>query len=139
MPALEWGGVFYKGKSHYHAGELFPGGSFQFYSGVNPQGAVRALDAFTGEQKWEYLNPAFHIGGLLSTAGGIVFGSQQDNFFALDAKTGRELWRVATSVSPGQHLSASEVATQGGTVAAVGRISYWWLGDFHRLPLSRCV
>jgi len=26
-----------------------------------------------------------------------VFGSQQDNFFALDAKTGRELWRVATS------------------------------------------
>ena len=49
------------------------------------------------EQKWEYLNPAFHVGGLLSTAGGIVFGSQQDNFFALDAKTGRELWRVATS------------------------------------------
>ncbi len=97
VPALEWGGVFYKGKSHYHAGELFPGGSFQFYSSVNPQGAVRALDAFTGEQKWEYLNPAFHIGGLLSTAGGIVFGSQQDNFFALDAKTGRELWRVATS------------------------------------------
>lgn len=50
----------------------------------------------TGERKWEYRNSAFHVGGLLSTAGGIVFGSQQDNFFALDAKTGRELWRVST-------------------------------------------
>jgi len=97
IPVLERGGVFYKEQSKYHSGDLFLGGSVQDFASAHPQGAVRALNALTGEQKWEYVNPAFHVGGLLSTAGGIVFGSQQDNFFALDAKTGRELWRVSTS------------------------------------------
>jgi alcohol dehydrogenase (cytochrome c) len=97
VPALDWGGLVYRGQSKYRPGELFPGGSAQAFSDVRPQGAVRALDALTGELKWEYVNPAFHMGGLLSTAGGVVFGSQQDNFVALDAKTGRELWRVSTS------------------------------------------
>jgi alcohol dehydrogenase (cytochrome c) len=35
--------------------------------------------------------------GILSTAGGIVFGgTKQGNFFALDDKTGKELWRRST-------------------------------------------
>jgi alcohol dehydrogenase (cytochrome c) len=50
----------------------------------------------TGELKWEYRNPAYNVGGLLSTGGGVVFGSQGQYFFALDANTGRELWRVNT-------------------------------------------
>jgi alcohol dehydrogenase (cytochrome c) len=95
--ALDWGGVFYEGPAEYRVGKEFAGGSFQFFTGVKPQGAVRALNAMTGEQIWEYRNPAYHVGGLLSTAGGVVFGSQMDIFFALDAKTGRELWRVNTS------------------------------------------
>jgi outer membrane protein assembly factor BamB len=33
---------------------------------------------------------------LLSTGGGVVFGSQDQIFFALDAETGHELWRVST-------------------------------------------
>jgi len=32
----------------------------------------------------------------LSTKGGVVFGSAEHFFFALDAKTGRELWRIDT-------------------------------------------
>ncbi len=95
VPALDWGGVFHKEHDDYRAGELFQGGSSEFFN-VQPQGSVRALNAITGEQQWEYRNPAFIIGGLLSTAGGIVFGSQEESFFALDAKTGKELWRVAT-------------------------------------------
>jgi alcohol dehydrogenase (cytochrome c) len=97
VPAIEWGAVFYKGQSDYRPGKLFPSGSIQFSPNDHPQAAVRALNALTGEKVWEYGNPAFHMGGLLSTAGGIVFGSQQDSFFALDAKTGREVWRVSTS------------------------------------------
>lgn len=97
VPSLDRGGVFYEGHTDYRPGELFLGGSFEFVSGVRSQGAVRALDALTGEQRWEYRNPAFHVGGLLSTGGGVLFGSQQDFFFALNAKTGKELWRVHTS------------------------------------------
>lgn len=97
IPALDRGGVFFKSQEGYHKGEFFFGGSFQFFPNVQPEGAVRALNAVTAEQQWEYRNPAFHVGGLLSTAGGVVFGSQQDSFFALDAKTGHELWRVHTN------------------------------------------
>ncbi len=96
VPALDWGGVFFKGPADYHPGDVFPGGSFQFFTGVQPQAAVRALDPTTGEQRWEYRNPAFIISGLLSTGGSVVFGGQEENFFALDARTGRELWRVGT-------------------------------------------
>ena len=89
---------------------MFLGGSFQFSSAVQPQGAVRAINPLTGERVWEYRNPANHVGGLLSTAGGVVFGSQQEFFFALDAKTGKELWRVAT----GGRVVAAPVSYMAG-------------------------
>lgn len=118
VSALERGGMFYRGHAQYHPGELFLGGFFQFFDG-GAEGAVRALNAVTGEQRWEYRRFAFSVGGLLSTAGGVVFGSQQESFFALDAETGRELWRINTGgrtvAAPITFLSAS---TQMVTVAA---------------------
>jgi alcohol dehydrogenase (cytochrome c) len=96
IPVLDWGGIFYSRHAEYHPGELFLGGSFQFFANESSQGAVRALDALSGNVRWEYRNSATNIGGLLSTGGGIVFGSQDQNFFALDAKTGHELWHVGT-------------------------------------------
>jgi alcohol dehydrogenase (cytochrome c) len=59
---------------------------------------VIALDAATGTQKWQYQAPdetglAGGQGGLLSTAGGLVFGSSGGVLFALDAETGHEVWR----------------------------------------------
>lgn len=95
VPVMDWGGVFHKEHTDYHPGELFEGGSFEFFK-VQPPVAVRALNAVTGELQWEYRNLAFLMGGLLSTQGGIVFGSQDESFFALDAGTGSELWRVGT-------------------------------------------
>jgi len=96
VPVLDWGGIFSKAHTEYHPGEVFPGGSFQFFADETAQGAVRALNPMTGDVQWEYRNSATSAGGLLSTGGGVVFGSQDQNFFALDAKTGRELWRVGT-------------------------------------------
>ena len=96
VSAVDRGGVFYKERADYHPGEVFPGGSFEYFENVRPQGAIRALDAMTGEVRWEYHDPAVSVGGLMSTAGGILFGSVGEDFCALDAKTGRELWRVST-------------------------------------------
>jgi alcohol dehydrogenase (cytochrome c) len=96
VAALDQGGVFHEGHTDYHTGELFLGGSFEYYENSRPEGAVRALDAMTGEIKWEYHNFVSDVSGLLSTAGGVVFGSQDGTFLALDANTGREVWRVGT-------------------------------------------
>ena len=54
------------------------------------------MDPLTGETRWEYSNKTVGVGGLLSTKGGLLFGSAGQSFFALDAKTGRELWRLDT-------------------------------------------
>jgi alcohol dehydrogenase (cytochrome c) len=61
-----------------------------------PIRVIRALDAVTGQRKWEYRPPTTRreYSGLLSTEGGLVFGASGGIFFALDADTGREVWRV---------------------------------------------
>ncbi len=60
---------------------------------------LRALDALTGEKKWEYemTGPARMWGGTVSTAGGLVFTADDDgSLIALDARSGEELWHFST-------------------------------------------
>jgi alcohol dehydrogenase (cytochrome c) len=75
---------------------------------------VRALNAATGNKKWEYyppVKPGRRRSGLLATAGGLVFGASGQILFALDATSGRELWRV----SLGGGISAAPISfTVGG-------------------------
>jgi alcohol dehydrogenase (cytochrome c) len=69
---------------------------------------VRALDAATGKMKWERMHEEMRgsggSSGLLSTAGGVVFGSNSGFAYALDAADGKELWRLSlggsTSAAP---------------------------------------
>jgi alcohol dehydrogenase (cytochrome c) len=97
VPLREWGGIFFSRTAEYHPGEIFTGGYSQIFSKPAPVGVVHALDASTGEVRWEYRNNTTStVGGLLSTKGGVVFGSAGQFFFALDASTGRELWRIDT-------------------------------------------
>jgi len=97
VPVLDGGGgIFIARRTAYRPGELFTGGAFQPFTYHPSQGVVRALNPITGEVEWEYRNLATYLGGLLSTGGGLVFGSQDENFFALDAKTGHEMWHVVT-------------------------------------------
>jgi alcohol dehydrogenase (cytochrome c) len=64
-----------------------------------PRTFVRALDAATGARKWELesnAKPSFFTGysGLLATVGGLVFGGSKGDVFAVNSKTGGEVWRV---------------------------------------------
>jgi alcohol dehydrogenase (cytochrome c) len=78
-----------------------PPNGFFFGSGWNETAPathkVLALDAATGRRKWEYSPPSnsvtLNYSGLLSTEGGLVFGASGGVCFALDADTGREVWR----------------------------------------------
>jgi alcohol dehydrogenase (cytochrome c) len=107
VPAREMGSQYFKTKRV----EYVPGG---FYTGMTEQvlreeasGAIRALDLVTGRRMWEFPLPSPPWGGLLATAGGLVFsGSNEGNFFALDASTGKPLWDFQT----GGSVSASPIA-----------------------------
>jgi alcohol dehydrogenase (cytochrome c) len=67
---------------------------------INPvTTVVRALDAATGAKRWEHYSRATKevnvTGGVLATAGGLLFGASDGSLFALDAVTGKELWSVS--------------------------------------------
>jgi len=58
-------------------------------------GAIRAIDPQTGEKKWDFKMVGYTEAGVLSTAGGLVFGGGMDgDFIALDAETGKPLWHM---------------------------------------------
>jgi alcohol dehydrogenase (cytochrome c) len=59
-------------------------------------GALRAIDAMTGERKWELKHPTPSWAGVLSTASGVVFtGTNEGEALAADSRTGKELWRYS--------------------------------------------
>jgi alcohol dehydrogenase (cytochrome c) len=59
-------------------------------------GAVRAFDPKTLEKKWEFKMNDITWGGVLTTASDVLFsGGKEGYFFALDARTGDLLWKVA--------------------------------------------
>jgi alcohol dehydrogenase (cytochrome c) len=66
---------------------------------------VRALDLTTGKLKWEMerIGSTGFGGGLLSTAGGLLFSAELNGeFVAYDSKSGKALWHFYT----GQPISA---------------------------------
>ena len=86
--------------------ETFRPGGFQYRAGgdVNLKDDswkvyVRALDLTTGKLKWESerVGSTSIGGGLLSTAGGLIFsGEVNGQFVALDAKSGKPVWHFNT-------------------------------------------
>jgi alcohol dehydrogenase (cytochrome c) len=89
----EMGAYYFKTEVEYEPGEPFMGGGERALDGDEAQGWIYALDALTGERRWEFrlLSPPWS--GVMATAGGLVFGgSEEGNIFALDADSGAPLW-----------------------------------------------
>ena len=77
-------GSFYLGVN-FDLGKVGPGGHM---------GGVKAWDPVKQEQVWFNKDELPYTGGTLSTAGGLVFhGDIKGWFKALDAKTGKTLWK----------------------------------------------
>jgi alcohol dehydrogenase (cytochrome c) len=93
----ELGSIYYKREAEYKPGTFFAGGGEDQIPDEESAGAIRALDVATGHKRWEFPLRSAPWAGVLATAGGLVFGgSDEGNFFALDARTGRPLWEMQT-------------------------------------------
>ncbi|HTP33223.1 MAG TPA: PQQ-dependent dehydrogenase, methanol/ethanol family [Candidatus Acidoferrales bacterium] len=89
----EEGTVFYRATAEYKAGNYFSAGGMRGIPGVEPTGSIQALDPLTGEKRWEFALHGPPWAGVLSTAGGLVFGgTPEGNVFVLDAASGKPLW-----------------------------------------------
>ena len=64
-------------------------------SGVTKRfGTFTAVDAATGKIRWQHkVNVPLMTGGALATAGGLVFLGEPAHLTALDAESGRVVWR----------------------------------------------
>jgi alcohol dehydrogenase (cytochrome c) len=105
----EMGSVYFKREAKYQPGTFFAGGGERALNGERAAGSIRALEATTGRLRWRFplLEPPWS--GVLSTAGGLVFASSNEgNFYALDAVTGKPLWDFQT----GGPIAANPVSFQ---------------------------
>jgi alcohol dehydrogenase (cytochrome c) len=87
--------VFTRSPQPYRAGHDFLGSVYVPDPGERPSGALKAIDALTGAEKWSFPYFSSPFGGALSTSGEVVFAGDSDgNFIALEANTGRDLWHM---------------------------------------------
>ena len=78
----------------YPGGKLWLGGAFKVIPGEEQWGNVSAVDYNTGKIRWKVKTQQPMIGGIMATAGGLVFTGEGNGLFkAYDSKTGNLLWK----------------------------------------------
>ncbi|MCR9156345.1 MAG: PQQ-dependent methanol/ethanol family dehydrogenase [Rhodobacteraceae bacterium] len=98
VPSNEWGMDIWNEPITYKKGAAYLGSGFTIKPNYEDHiGSLKAIDPDTGEWVWEYKNDAPLWGGVMTTAGGLVFfGTPEGKFMALDDETGEELWSFQT-------------------------------------------
>jgi alcohol dehydrogenase (cytochrome c) len=99
VPSMERGSMFYLGKRAKPTQEgPYLLGSSRPISGELMRTGIKAFRGSDGTVLWEHRNAGRNdvseTGGLLATAGGVLFGADEDRAMALDAATGKELWQL---------------------------------------------
>ncbi len=105
--------------SAYPSGKLWLGGAFKVIPTEEQWGNVTAVDYNTGKIRWQVKTPQPMIGGILATAGGLVFtGEGNGEFKAYDAENGSVLWHFQAGA--GVNAPPSSYAIEGKQYIVVG-------------------
>jgi PQQ-dependent dehydrogenase (methanol/ethanol family) len=74
--------------------KLWLGGAFKTIPTEEQWGQLVAVNLDSGKVMWKHKTPQPLIGGVLATAGDIVFNGEANGWYkAYDARTGKELWK----------------------------------------------
>lgn len=98
VPSNEWEMDIWNEPTAYKKGAAYLGAGFTIKS-VNDDyiGVLRAIDPKTGKEVWRHKNFAPLWGGVLTTAGGLVWtGNPEGYLMAFDDKTGEVLYKFNT-------------------------------------------
>ena len=105
--------------SAYPSGKLWLGGAFKVIPTEEQWGNVTAVNYNTGKIAWQVKTAQPMIGGILATAGGLVFtGEGNGQFKAYDAETGSVLWKFQAGA--GVNAPPSSYAVDGKQYIVVG-------------------
>ena len=89
--------IYTKSSAWWEPGKSFYGGGTRRVPGETSEKILRAIDVQTGKIAWEVpqIGEGGSWGGVLATAGGLVFFDDDSGAFAaVDAKTGKALWHL---------------------------------------------
>jgi len=98
--ALEKCLIYGKSPEQWEKGKSFYGGGTRGMPDEAGKKYLRAIDVQTGKIVWQYpqIGPGNSWGGVLSTAGGVVFfGDDSGAFAAVDGRSGNPLWYFHTN------------------------------------------
>jgi alcohol dehydrogenase (cytochrome c) len=116
--------------SPYPNGKLWLGGAFKVIPTEAQAGNITAVNYDTGKIKWQVKTPEPMIGGILATAGGLVFtGEGNGKFAAYNSSTGKELWNFRAGA--GVNAPPSTYMAGGKQYVVVGAGGNTQV-DFHR-------
>ena len=130
VPSNEWGMDIWNEPITYKQGAAYLGSGFTIKPNYADHiGSLKAIDPDTGEIVWEFQNPAPLWGGVMTTAGGLVFtGTPEGDFIAFDDTTGEILWSFQTgSGIVGQPITWEQDGEQYVTVISGwgGAVPLW--------------
>jgi alcohol dehydrogenase (cytochrome c) len=126
VATVDWCGIFKKSDSppqfaenaHYYGGSVTPDGHDQ------SKGWLYAIAAGTGSVQWRRQWPTPLVAGVTATSGGVLFtGDLNNDFLAIDAHSGKTLYRFNTGGSIGGGVityalkGKQYVATTSGVVS----------------------
>ena len=112
----------------YVAGQPYRGTEVKMMAGPGgTRGRFIAWDAGAATIAWEVKEPLAVSGGVLTTAGGLVFyGTMEGWLKALDPRSGRELWKFKTPSG----IVGSPIAFEGPDgqeyIAVLSGMGGWW-------------
>lgn len=120
VAAVDWCGTFtktaappqFQANAHYYGGAVTPDPRDQ------ARGWLQAIDAATGKERWKQQWPTPLVAGVTATAGGMLFtGDLDNNFLALDASSGKTLYKFNTGGTVGGGVITYEL--QGKQYVAI--------------------
>jgi alcohol dehydrogenase (cytochrome c) len=132
VATVDWCAVFTKTEkppefelnAHYYGGAANPDPRDQ------ARGWIQAIDAVTGKEKWKRQWPTPLVAGVTATGGGVLFsGDLDDNFFVLDAATGKTLYTFNTGGTVGGGVISYEINGKQYVASTSGTVSGFFGGN----------
>ena len=105
-------------EAKYPGGKLWLGGAFKTIPGEKQWGRLAAVNIDTGKMVWKADTEQPLIGGVLATAGNLVFNGEGNGYFsAFDAANGKKLWTYQAGA--GVNAPAVSYSVKGKQYVAV--------------------
>ncbi len=101
VPSVDAAGIYFRDENaRFQRGRLFMGGMANNAINQPTIVSIKSIAADTGDIRWEsrlvqgVAEVPRVLGGVLSTAGGLVFAGYRDEFFAFDSDNGEKVWQI---------------------------------------------